>query len=264
MAPVRRQQRRAGPATLAVISGRTRKVIDRVARRLVSDGAQAVVLTGSHARGAATDDSDIDVTAIGEGPAYRMEVVDGELFSIAWRTVDGERAAMRDPARAGAAVPAWRSVEILHDPSGVASVLVTEARAWDWALIDDACDRWVAEEAAGYAEEVHKLVAARRRGDDLGTAVQRSVLALRLGPIMAVWCRLLYESENELWHLLADRLGEPWASTQRKALALDGADHAAATEAALRLYAIVAQTADPLLDDRQRAVVRRALNRIDA
>lgn len=245
-----------------MILGRARRAIDRVARRLVGEGAQAVVLTGSHARGAATDDSDIDVTAIGDGPAYRMEVVDGELFSIAWRTVDGERAAMRDPARAGAAVPAWRSVEILDDPAGIAAALVAEARAWDWTLIDDTCDRWVAEQVAGYAEEVHKLVAARRRGDDLGTALQRSILALRLGPIMTVRCRLLYESENELWHLLADRLGEPWASTQRTALALDGADSAAAADAALGLYRIVAQAADPLLDERQRAVVRRALERI--
>jgi hypothetical protein len=238
--------------------------IAEMTRRLVAQGAVAVVLTGSHARSAAGPESDIDVTAIGEGPTTaRMEVLGGELFSIAWRTADGERMAMRDPRRAGAAVPAWRAVTVLHDPDGIAAGLQREARDWDWGTIDAACDAWVADEVCGYAEEVHKLVGARRRGDDLTTATQRAILALRLGPIMAVARRLLYESENVLWHHLDEALGEPWRSTQARALSLHGEALDDSARAALELYRLVAAEARPHLDPRQSAVVERALGRMD-
>lgn len=233
-------------------------------RRLVDEGALAVVLTGSHARSAAGPESDIDVTAIGEGPTTaRMEVLGGELFSIAWRTADGEREAMREPRRAGAAVPAWRAVRLLHDPNGVAAALQREAHEWRWAEIGAACDRWVAEEITGYAEEVHKLLGARRRGDRLGEAIQRDILGVHLGVIMAVAERLEYESENVLWQLLDERLGEPWRSTQSAALGLGGESLDARTAATLALYRLVAERADTLLDARQHAVVERASRLID-
>ena len=233
-------------------------------RRLVAEGSRAVVLTGSHARSAAGPHSDVDVTAIVDRtpPEDRMEVLGGELFSIAWHTVDEERAAMRNPARAGAAVPAWRAVQVLHDPDGIAAGLQREAREWRWDDIGDACDAWVAEQVTGFAEEVHKLVGARARGDGLSTAIQRSILALRLGPIMAVAERLLYESENVLWHLLDERFGDPWRSTQAAALGLGGRSTETAADAALELYRLAAARVDPLLDERQRAVVERALRLI--
>jgi predicted nucleotidyltransferase len=243
----------------------TAQAIEDMTRRLVAEGVIAIVLTGSHARSAAGPHSDVDVTAIVDGtpPPARMEVLGGELFSIAWRTVDGERAAMRDPARAGAAVPAWRTVRVLHDPDGIAAGLQLEARDWRWDDIGAACDAWVAEQLTGYAEEVHKLVGARMRGDRQSAAIQASILALRLGPIMAVAERLLYDSENVLWHLLDERLGDPWRSTQAAALGLDGARPEESAHAALELYRLVSREVQPHLDARQRAVVERALERID-
>jgi hypothetical protein len=238
--------------------------IEEMTRRLVAEGASAVVLTGSHARSAAGPQSDVDVTAIGVGdPVARMEELEGELFSIAWRTIEGERAAMQDPARAGAAVPAWRVVRLLHDPDGIAAALQAEALGWQWERIGAACDAWVAEWVTGYAEEVHKLVGARARGDHLGAAIQRSILALRLGPIMAVAERIAYESENVLWHLLNERLGEPWRSVQARALGLHGESLDDSLRASLELYRLAAEHAAPHLGARQRAVVDRALARIE-
>ena len=238
--------------------------IDEMARRLVADGATAVVLTGSHARQASGPDSDIDVTAIADGPiSAHLEVLGGELFSIAWRTVDGERATMRDPRRAGASVPAWRAVRLLHDPGGIAAALQREALEWRWIEIDEACDRWVAEETAAYAEEMHKLLGARRRGDRLSAAIQRGILSVHLGTIMAVAERLEYESENVLWHLLDERLGDPWRSTQWAALGLGEESDDQRLVATLALYRLVAERVAPLLDPRQRAVVERALRRMD-
>jgi predicted nucleotidyltransferase len=41
----------------------------RAAAELTAQRAQAVVLTGSHARGVATPESDVDLVVIGSGPS---------------------------------------------------------------------------------------------------------------------------------------------------------------------------------------------------
>jgi hypothetical protein len=55
-------------------------------------------------------------------------------------------------------VPAWRGARILADPLGEAAHLQSEAHAWDWTLIGDEADHWVADQVTGFAEEVHRLV----------------------------------------------------------------------------------------------------------
>ncbi len=228
-----------------------------VAVDLVGEGATAVVLAGSHARGDATDLSDIDLYAIGEGPAYTLRVVRGRLVAVSWRSEDDERRALRQPASVGAVVPAWRAARILHDPEGVAEGLQCEAADFDWAAISAACDEWVADSTIGYAEEVLKLVAARRADDGLLAAVQRSVLVLRLPKVMAVRHRLLYDTENRLWHLVAQAMGEEWALAQTAAFGLEsgeGPDHAA-----IQLFTLAVDSVRPLLTLSQVEVADLAL-----
>ncbi len=229
----------------------------RVARDLIAERAEAVVLVGSHARDDATDLSDIDLYVIGSGPAYSLRIVLGRLMAISWRTEEDERRALRHPASAGAVVPAWRAAHVLHDPHGVAEGLKREAAAFDWLAISAACDEWVAEATIGYAEEVLKLVAARRRNDRLLAAVQRLVLGLRLPLVMAVHHRLLYETENRLWHLVAGAMGPEWAAAQAAALGLAPTDEA--DSAALQLFTLAVREARSLLTPSQAAVVDLAL-----
>lgn len=228
-----------------------------VALGLVADGARAVVLAGSHVRADATELSDVDLYAIGSGPAYVLRVVRDRLVAISWRTEDDERRALRQPASVGAVVPAWRAAHVLHDPDGVAEAFKREAAAFDWAAISAACDEWVAEAATGYAEEVLKLVAARRADDRLLAAVQRSVLALRLPLVMAVHQRLLYETENRLWHLVTQAMGEEWAAAQ--AAALGPAPGEDADRAALQLFTLAVDEVRPLLTPSQAEVADLAL-----
>lgn len=232
-------------------------ILGPIVGELVADGAEAVVLAGSHARGEATQLSDVDLYVIGDGPRYRLRAVDDLLLSISWRSEAEEREALRRPSSVGGAVPGWRGARILHDPAGIAAALQADARAFDWSSVATGCDAWVAEQVTGYAEEVLKLVAARRSGDGLVAAVQRSILALRLPMVMAVHHRLLYDSENRLWRLVAEAAGEPWASAQAEALR--GGEPHVADEAALRLYALAAEAVRDLLSRDQRAVVELAL-----
>ena len=233
------------------------RVLEPIVRELVAEGAAAVVLAGSHARGEAGELSDVDLYAIGNGPHYTLRAANGLLLSLSWRTATEERDALRRPASVGGAVPGWRGARILHDRTGAAAALQAEAHAFDWSTIAFECDAWVAEQVTGYAEEVLKLVAARRAADLQVAAVQRSILALRLPIVMAVHHRLLYDSEKRLWSLVAQAAGERWATAQRQALGLDHTSES--DEAALTLYRFAAEASGHLLSDGQRKVIELAL-----
>ncbi len=225
---------------------------------LLARGARAVVLFGSHVRGDAYPESDIDLVAIGRGPAYRLERHGGYLFSLSWGTAQRQRRSFRQPSEVGGCIPGWRSAVILQDPEGLARDLQEEARAWTWDALGRTCDSWVAEQIAGYAEEVHKLVGNLELGRSRAAAVQRSLLALRMAPILAVHHRILYDTENQLWDLVASKMGQPWARVQDRALGLGGGDFEATCKAALELYWITSSEVRHLLDDRQREVVAHA------
>jgi predicted nucleotidyltransferase len=229
----------------------------------MASGARAVTLHGSHARGDAHAHSDIDIVAIGGGPEYELSHRRGRLVSVSWYTRAKMTRIFGDPALVGSAIPGWREAVILADPDGIAASLKRRAERWSWDRIGATCDRWVADEFTGWAEEVHKLAAMLDRNERLGASVQRAVLAIRLAPILAVHRRIFYGSENRLWDLVSEAMGEPWASTQRAALSLDGESHEDSARAALRLYARAAEEIRPLLSPQQREVVDHALKLAD-
>lgn len=74
---------------------RVLKVGRAVSRRLVEEGAEAVVLMGSHVRGDAYDESDLDVHAVGRGPHYRLERYQGFTISVSWATSGQDRRTFR-------------------------------------------------------------------------------------------------------------------------------------------------------------------------
>ena len=89
-------------------------------------------------------------------------------------------------------------------------------------------------------------------------AVQRSLLAVHLAPVLAVHRRILYGSKNRLWDLVSDAMGEGWRELQSAALGLGGEGFERTCAAALGLYGLAAEEVSPLLDGRQGAVVERA------
>ena len=236
-------------------------VAREVTDELVEDGAEAVVLVGSHARGNAGPESDVDVLAVGPQTfSFRLEIErrGGLLVSVTSRPVEAYRRELTDPGVICAAVPGWREAVVLHDPHGTATALIEEARNWTWAPLVRRCDRWVAEEVCSLAEEVHKLIAALRAGRLTTAAAQRSVLAIRLAGVMAAHRRILYGSENRLWDLVSDAMGEEWRLAQSAALGLNGEPFGQTVEAALRLYGLAANAVEHLFDGRQREVVGHA------
>jgi Nucleotidyltransferase domain len=231
-----------------------------IAAELAAAGAAAVVLTGSHARGTATAESDVDLVAIGAGPGYELVVRSGCLVSLSWRTTAGQRQQFGQPPSAGKDVAAWRSAVIIEDSAGVAAELQELARNWSWADIAGPARDWVAAELTGFAEEVHKLAAALRHGRPRVAAVQRNLLATYLAPVLAVHFQLLVDSENDIWDLVAAQAGGSWRAAQDRALGLDGGPPDASCRAALDLYAAAVDAVGDAFTSRQRAVVAEAIS----
>jgi len=231
----------------------------RLVPGLVDREARAVVLAGSHARGDATSESDLDIVIVGVGPAYRLEAREDVLVADSWATEEGHRARLDNPSEVGNAVPGWREAVVLHDPGGIAAALREEARGWSWERLGDRCDRWVADSVVGHAEKVQKLVSALRAQSELTAVVQRGILAPRLAPTLSVHHRLLYGSENKLWDFVAEQVGDEWRHVQAAAFAIGSESLNESCVAALRLFRLAAEEVRPLLDARQLAVVEHAL-----
>ncbi len=235
------------------------EIAQDVTRELLARGATAVILLGSHARGDAHPLSDLDMPAITEAVALGSVLRGGRLVVSDALQPEQVRASFTSPQECVTNVPGWRRAVVLHDPSGIAAALRADARAWDWHIVGDAaCDRHVAEGVTGLAEEVHKLVAALDRGRPWMAAVQRSVLGLQLAGIMAVRHRILYETENDLWDLVAARMGTSWHRAQGAAFGTGGEAFEDTCRATLELYALAAWDVRPLLNAEQLGVVRHA------
>jgi hypothetical protein len=232
---------------------------EKLARELENDGARAVILTGSWARGDAHRQSDLDLRVVGEEKPKSLRREDGFLVSTAWQPEDQQRETMKDPSEVGSIVPGWRSARILSDPEGVAAKLQKEAEDWSWDDIDDEeADSYVAKEITKLAEEVHSLYSNLDQEIWTGAAMQRSTIALETAPIMAVHHRLLYETEKKLWDLVAEQHGDDWTRAQEASLGENDESFRATCQAAYDLFKLAAEATKDVLNDDQRPVVEHA------
>lgn len=239
-------------------SERALEVSQQETEALAQAGAEAVFLTGSHARGDANAHSDLDLRVVGNGPSKVLKRHDEFLVAISGMTRKEHRKIFDDPSEVGSVVPGWKSAVILYDPNGVAAALQAEAKRWTWDRVAEKADEWVAREITAYAEEIHTLAGNLEDGKLAAAAAERSQLAMHLAHVLSVHQRIAYGSENDLWELVAQAMGGRYGELQSKALAEDAIDLGDSTGAAKQLFAIAAAEVRSLLDERQAAVVEHA------
>ncbi len=241
-----------------------RGVVESAADSMIAAGADGVALMGSYARGDQHRLSDLDIVGLGQGDAAFREV-DGVILSVSWVERDAAVASFASPAVLIFTVPGWRTATPLRDHNGCVADIIAAAHRWQW---DDQLERdaraWLAKEVTGYCEEVFGLIRSLECGAEYPAAVIRSVFALRSARLIAVRHGVLYESEKQLWDLVADHQGATWRTAQEAAFGLRGESLGVSARAGLQLYTFAAETAWPDLTTEQRVVVRHALDEIEA
>src|SRR5918997_4930157 len=176
------------------VESEIRALAESVGERLVDQGAKATLLTGSHARGHARPDSDVDLFAVGDGPAGWMEIVDDRLVAVYWWTAEEVRRRLTDPESALLTVRGLRDAVVLQDPTGIGAELQREAREWTWEKIEREADAWVADKLVVWSEYLPKLAGAVEADRRMDAAAVRSQLTVKLAELLAVRRRLTEES----------------------------------------------------------------------
>jgi len=253
MPPHRRA--RNPPATPAA-----HRAVVRLAHRIADEvdprGTTAVVLAGSWARGDAHEASDIDLWVVGRSGPNRFLERDGHMVCIRFTTAAADRREMRTPSRLDGAVPGWRNARILRDPRGVASRLKREAGRFRWSTVRRDREAYLADQLAGWAEEVAKLLRALETGERETACVQRNLLVNQMAFLQMLSAERLWETENGLWEDAGRRAGRAFRSAQRAAFGISEGGWRDSCEAALRLYALTARShLAQLMGDRRRIVL---------
>jgi predicted nucleotidyltransferase len=240
------------------LSPKIQRILLELTEEAAREGASAAFLFGSYARGAAFEESDVDLAFVGADREWICDRRYGLLVSAGWRLPARFLEALDRPDSAPWTVPGLRSASIIWDPHGVAAGIQAAAQRWSWTAIEDKCAAWVPEQVASLAEDAQRAYGHFRRRKQWVAAVLKGVLSSRLAMILAVHLRILYDSENHLWDLVARHLGEPWTGLQSAALCSANEDFRTSFDATMQLYSCAAGKVFGIMNERQRRVVRGA------
>lgn len=234
------------------------RTASELAEEAAADGAKAVYLTGSWARGDAHRESDLDIRVIGPDTPKTLFRRNDFLVSCEWQGEQQHRKALEAVDDVGSVVPGWRSAHLLHDPDGIAASIQKEAEEWGWSRVEDKIDEHVAGEITKYAEEIHSLIGNLDQGLRSGAAMERNMIVAGLAPALSVHLRLLYETEKELWDLVGEKMGDGWGELQARAVGENDEDFVTSCIATLELFRRAVDRTIHTLDERQKEVVEHA------
>jgi len=234
---------------------------DDLVSRFVDDDTVALLLVGSFARGDAGPSSDVDLARHVAGDAQHGELQcsvtqDGRLVTLKTLCAAHEATALLEPGMAVWQVPTLRDAVVLFDRDGNAAGLIDQAKAFSWSKLDEAADRHVATEVAGYVEEALKVVGGL--AEDRPGQIAYGVMGLVLGlaEVAVIHRRGFIVSENRIFDTaLACMADHPaWCDAFRCAAGYDETGPEARGRAALLLYQRTVEIVGDLLEDGQRAL----------
>ncbi len=247
----------------------------RLEGELACPGIIGLALTGSHARGEASESSDVDILRFVEveprepSDRYRLEIVYGRLVSVSTTSVEAKRRELEGPDTARFAVPGLRQARVLSDRNGCIRDLVTDAARFRWASVEERARELVSYHLMGCAEEVGKVLGALQRRELYAAVLGAMGLVSGMAEAMALASQLLVESENFFFRELYAAAGDdsPWARLHRAAAGFEPAASQVdpkrlRSHAALHLYLETAERLRDLIEPQHALVVEHACDAI--
>jgi predicted nucleotidyltransferase len=248
------------------------RFLERLTSELWNPRTVAVALVGSHSRGVATADSDIDLTQVVDEPVADTEervglrMRDGWLVSVVTTTVADLTHAFAQPDRAVWTVPALRDARILYDPAGRLAHLQQEAAAFQWEPLQAAADAYASGRLLKFAEEAQSLLGAVRRGDSAQILTATTWLVVGLPLVVAVQRGILLLNETRAPLQVQRAVGDTslWSRSYRIAAGVEpdqtGQPSVGARgKAGLQLYGATVELLRPALQPAQVDVIDTVL-----
>jgi hypothetical protein len=246
--------------------------IKSVLEKIDSPDVIGVGIAGSYARGQESKYSDVDFDIYArklpesDYDRYTLRHWDGKLVSLKYVLLDDELAALKNPRRAIWAVPGLSSMKIVLDKDGALHELQKKAQKFDFSLLQPQADEFAAEEIAGCAEEVHKILNGLTRSHESTVLYATWGLVANIFEAVAVQRGILIVSENRYFDLIQESVGRDtkWVSTFRAAWGLDStsSQYQSRGAAALTLYRLTTAMFEGLLPEKHHEVVKNTLRLI--
>jgi hypothetical protein len=174
----------------------------------------AIALYGSHARGDAGPNSDIDLIRFlnsdeADPPGSGSHLIDDTLVVVSNYTPSTVASWFTAPTAAVTAIAPLRQAKALWDPTGALAQLQARAHAFTWtAALQQQADQWASEELVGWIEEVHKGLEGLRRNDDGRLLNATFGLSWGITGIVKVQRGVLVYSDNTLIDQVMESVGQ--------------------------------------------------------
>lgn len=235
----------------------------------------AIALYGSHARGDAGPDSDIDLirflqTDEADPPGSGSHLIDDTLVVVSNYTPSTVASWFTEPTAAVTAIAPLRQAQPLLDPNGTFAQLQTRAHAFTWTdELQHKADRWASEQLVGWIEEAHKGLEGLRRNDEGRLLNATFGLSWGLTNVVKVQRGVLVYSDNTLIDQVMASVGPTsrWAQYCRRSFGMALANESPPSlrgrvVAGLQLYLETADLLQPAIQAQEATVIARTVERI--
>ena len=226
---------------------------DKLLEHFDNPSADAVVLLGSHARGDAGPQSDIDLLRLAHGPLEDnldgSHLLEQHLVVVSSITYAEAESWFTRPEQAVNVMRNLRLAVALRTRSRHFQEIQARAHAFTWTpALQEAANLYAGDALVGWIEEVHKGLEGLQRNDPGRLLQARFGLSFGLNQVVHVQRGILTWGDNDLLATSSEELGAAadWVSARAATFGLTGAGGSTPTlqesvRAGLRLYQLTAQ-----------------------
>ena len=250
-------------------------LIKELIKKLDNKNVVGLLLTGSYAREDATRYSDVDILRFLEektgaaGRSYTLQMLGNKLISVSDTTIASKREQLKTPAHCFYAVPGIRQSQILLDKRDELIKLKQDADAFNWESIADVADEYSSDLLMGSAEGVAKILGGFTRNDWSAIFTGSLEIVLTLPVAVAVFKRLLFESENAFFEevITAAGLDSDWSRAFRCCAGIEELNCTndiitARGIGSLELYGLTVRLLKPIIRTKHKEVITHTVKMI--